>query len=405
MKTDIKTSARSGKRLLTLAATASIAALAVAGTRFYAAAEAPAEEIVVASAPAGTVANPTVRNIVEWDEYTGRFRPIDNVEIRARVSGYLTEIAFENGQIVQEGDLLFRIDPRPFEAELAAAEAELASARAEVENARAEYSRGRRLVEREAISQEAVDQRLRAQRQAEAGLAAAEAGVVQAQLNLEFTEVRAPISGRISDDYVSEGNLIVGGAQGGTLLTTVVSMSPIHFEFTASEAEYLKYTRLNQSGDRADLRGETNPVSLRLIDEDNFAHDGTISFVDNRLDPSTGTMRARAVFDNEDGVFAPGMFGRLRLAGSGEYDAILIPDSAVQTDQSEKFVWIADDADAAQRRRITLGPIVDGLRVVRSGLAADDRVIVSGTQFVMAGAPVAPQAPDAPRLAQLNLVR
>ncbi len=349
-----------------------------------------------------TVAHPTVKSLTEWDEFTGRFQAVDDVEVRARVSGYLENVAFEDGQIVKKGDLLFTIDPRPFAAELAAAEADLASANAELQNAKAENERGRRLLERSAVSQEEADRRTRALRQAEAGYAAAKARVDQAALNLEFTEVRAPITGRISDDFVSEGNLIVGGAQGGTLLTTIVSMDPIYFEFTASEADYLKYVRLANNGANAGLQGDANPVFAKLIDESEFSHEGRLSFVDNQLDPSTATMRGRATFDNKDGVLSPGLFGRLKIAGSGEYKAILIPDTAIQTDQNEKFVWVADANDVAQRRTVELGPIVEGGRIVRTGLGPDDRVIVSGTQFVMAGAAVAPQTADESRLAQLT---
>lgn len=349
-----------------------------------------------------TVAHPTVKPIVEWDEFTGRFTAIDRVEIRARVSGYLESIAFKDGEIVEKGDLLFKVDPRPFEAELAAAKADLSSAAAALENARAENERGKRLLAREALSQEEADRRERALKQAAAAQAAAKARVDQAALNLEFTEVRAPIPGRISDNFVSEGNLIVGGAQGGTLLTTVVSLDPIYFEFTASEADYLKHVRMANKGAQAGLDGGSAPVFVNLIDESGFSREGEISFVDNQLDPSTGTMRGRATFANPDGVLAPGMFGRLKLAGSPEYDAILIPDSAVQTDQNEKFVLVADAGDVAARRDIELGPIVDGLRVVRSGINADDRVIVAGAQFVQPGASVAAtEAADA-RFAQID---
>jgi RND family efflux transporter MFP subunit len=255
----------------------------------------------------------------------------------------------------------------------------------------------------QALSQEAVDQRLRARLVAEADRAAAKANVDQAALNLEFTEVRAPITGRVSDDFVSIGNLIVGGATGGTVLTSLVSMNPIHFEFTASEADYLKYVRLNAEGSRESSRDRENPVRLRLMDEDGFNHEGRMSFVDNQLDQSTGTMRGKATFDNADGVFAPGMFGRLQVVASGEYQAILVPDSAVQTDQSEKFVWTASADDMAVRTPVELGPMVDGLRIVRAGLSADARVIVSGAQFVQPNAPVAPQEADEARLAQLKI--
>lgn len=392
-------------KLYALAGAAAIAIAALAGNRLPPAGANPdvAPEAAAPAAPAVTVAAPAVRKIVEWDEYAGRFEAIDNVEIRARVSGYLVEVAFTPGDIVEQGDLLFRIDPRPFQAELAAARAALAGAEAALQNARAEYARGARLVESEAISEEAVDRRREAMRLAEASWAVEKANVERAELNLEFTEVRAPITGRISDDFVSQGNLIVGGAQGGTLLSSLVSMDPIYFEFTASEADYLKYLRLDRDGSRASGRDTQHPVRVKLMDEDDFAHEGRLSFIDNQLDRSTGTMRGRATLDNADGVFAPGMFGRLQLLGSGEYKAILIPDSAVQTDQSEKFVWVATSDNTAARQPVELGPIVDGLRVVRAGLTQDAQVIVSGTQFVQANAPIAPQQADSSRLARLNL--
>lgn len=353
-------------------------------------------------APNVTVAHPAVRDIIEWDEFTGRFEAVDSVEVRARVSGYLNAIAFEDGAVVKKGDLLFSIDPRPFEADLAAANADLSSAAAALQNAKAESERGRRLLERSALSQEEADRRTSALRQAESAWAAAKAHVEQAELNLEFTEIRAPITGRISDDFVSEGNLIVGGAQGGTLLTTIVSLDPIYFEFTASEADYLKYVRVADKGGNAGLSGDANPVFVKLLDESEFGHQGRMSFVDNRLDRSTGTMRGRATFANPDGVLAPGMFGRLKLAGTAEYQAVLVPDSAVQTDQNVKYVWLASEGNVAERREVELGPLHNGARVVRTGLNPGDRVIVSGAQFVAAGAPVAPQPADPARLAALQ---
>lgn len=357
-----------------------------------------------AEAPAGqlvTVATPTIKRIVDWDDYSGRFAAIDDVEIRARVSGYLTEIAFTDGEIVQAGDLLFRIDPRAFAAELAAAKATLARADAAFRYASAESERGQQLVHQRALSSEEGERRLREMQQAEADRNAARARVAQAELDLEFTEVRSPITGRVSDNFVSVGNLIVGGAAGGTLLTTVVSLDPIYFEFTASEADYLKYRRLEQLGTRESGRDTQHPVRVKLMDEDTFAHSGHLTFVDNRLDQSTGTMRGRATLANPDGIFAPGMFGRLQLLGSGEYEAVMIPDTAVQTDQAQKFVWVATGDDIAERRAIELGPLLDGERIVRKGLAEHDRVIVTGTQFVRDGAPVIP-LPIEPQ-AQLTL--
>lgn len=382
------------RQSVTMAALIGIALTAVIGfvlaTQFNATTAAASAQ----QAPAGQlvrVANPMVKRIVDWDEYTGRFAAIDDVEIRARVSGYLTEIAFTDGEIVQAGDLLFRIDPRPFAAELAAANATLASAEAAYRYARAEMERGQQLVSQHALSSEEGERRLREAQQAEAERAAARAMVAQAELDLEFTEVRAPVTGRVSDNFVSVGNLVVGGAGGGTLLTTVVSLDPIYLEFTASEADYLKYRRLEQLGTRESGRDTHHPVRVKLMDEDTFSHSGYLTFVDNRLDHSTGTMRGRATLANPDGIFAPGMFGRLQLLGSGEYDAVMIPDTAVQTDQAQKFVWVATADDFAERRAIELGPLVDGGRIVREGLQKDDRVIISGTQFVRDGAAVIPQ--------------
>ncbi|CAA0120008.1 Efflux pump periplasmic linker BepF [Halioglobus japonicus] len=337
-----------------------------------------------------TVANPTVKKIVEWDEYTGRFEAVDDVEVRARVSGYLTEVAFTSGEVVEAGDLLFRIDPRPFAAELAAANAALDHATAAYHYAKSEAERGKELVKQRALSQEEGDRREQAMQQAAADRAAAQASVTQAELNLEFTEVRAPITGRVSDNYVSVGNLIVGGADGGTLLTTQVSTDPIYFEFTASEAEYLKYLRLAQQGSRISGRYAQHPVRVKLMDEESYTHEGLLTFVDNQLDRSTGTMRGRATLNNPDDLFSPGMFGRLQLLGSGKHDVVLIPDTAVQTDQAQKFVWVVGTDDIAQRRPIELGPAKDGERIVRSGLEARDRIIVGGTQFVRDQMPVTP---------------
>ncbi|MEM9725457.1 MAG: efflux RND transporter periplasmic adaptor subunit [Pseudomonadota bacterium] len=367
-----------------------------------------AETLVVAenAAPQATpvdVAFPEIRRITEWDEYTGRFAAVDSVQVRARVSGYLDAVHFDDGRMVEVGDLLFTIDQRPFQAALAEARAERVGAEAGLENARAEHARGQELLSRNTISREAAETRLRTLREAEAAVQAAEARVARAELDLSFTEIRAPVAGRISDDAVSVGNLITGGAEGGTPLTNIVSLDPIDFEFTVSEADYLKYVRLDRSGAREGSRSAANRVGLQLMDEDGFLHEGEMRFVDNQLDASTGTMRGRAVFNNPDRVFAPGMFARIRLAGSAEYDAVLIADAAVQTDQGRRFVWVVDADNAAQRRPIELGPLVDGLRVVRAGLSAEDRVIVGGAQFIGPGAPVAPRGEEKP--AALNVAQ
>lgn len=398
----LKTIFKGRIRKAALAAAASVLALGAGFSHFdgprAAATEAPAQQ-----GPTVTVAPPKIKEITEWDEYTGRFEAVDSVEVRARVSGYLTEIAFKDGQMVKKGDLLFRIDSRPFAADLAAARAELNGALAALASARDEDKRGQKLLERQALSKEEAERRTRALREAEAAANAARARADQAALNLEYSEIRAPISGRVSDRAVSQGNLVNGGAQGGTLLTTIVSTNPIYFTFTASEADYIKYTRLAAEHSRPSSRDTANPVQVKLIDEDAFRHEGVMNFVDNQIDPSTGTMRGRASFKNDDGLFVPGMFGRMRLVGSGKYEAVLIPDSAVQTDQTEKFVWVVDKDSEIQRRKIELGPIAEDLRVVRKGLAKDDRVVVGGVQFVQPGAPVTAVPADAERLAALRL--
>ena len=374
-----------------LASGAVIASMAMLAVAQQSTTSSPPASAAAPDAKAVTVVAPQVKRIVEWDEYTGRFAAIDDVEIRARVSGYLTEVAFTDGEIVQAGDLLFRIDPRPFAAELAVAKATLAHTDAAYRYAESEAERGKQLVSQRALSQEEGDRREREVQQAQADRDSAKASVVQAQLNLEFTEVRAPVTGRASDNFVSIGNLIVGGAANGTLLTTVVSLDPIYFEFTASEAEYLKYRRLAQEGRRESGRDTHHPVRVKLMDEDTFTHDGYLTFIDNQMDPSTGTMRGRATLQNPDGIFAPGMFGRLQLLGSGEYEALLISDTAVQTDQAEKFVWVATPDNTAERRTVILGPLVDGERVVREGLEKDDRVIIGGTQFIREDTPIIPR--------------
>lgn len=338
-----------------------------------------------------TVSTPIVKSIVEWDEYTGRFEAVETVEIRARVSGYLDSIHFEDGQIVDKGDLLFVIDPRPFEAALDGAQAELEQAKARQELAALELKRGQRLVGTGAISREVFDERRQSKRETDAAVAAAEAALRSAELDLSFTQILAPVAGRVSDDFVSVGNLVNGGSANSTVLTTIVTLDPIHFVFDASEAQHLKYVRLGQSGQRPSSREAANPVYVKLVDETEFGHEGKMNFVDNRLDPNTGTIRGRAIFDNPDLLLAPGMFGRLRLMGSGEYEAVMLPDTAVLTDQSRRFVWLVNDENMVEYRPVQLGPVVDGLRVIRDGLGGNDRVIIGGIQRVRPGAIVAPE--------------
>ena len=338
--------------------------------------------------PPVDVASPLVKPVVEWDEYTGQFAATDSVEIRARVSGYLESIHFEDGQIVDKDQLLYVIDRRPFEAELARAKAAAARAQAQLNLADQTLARGEELVKRKVISVDELDNRKANRAVAAADLVAARADISLAELNLSFAEIRAPFSGRASDTQVDVGNLVSGGAEGSTLLTTIVSLDPIYFEFDVSEADSLRYMRLSREGRRPSSRKNGNPVYVRLMDETEWTRQGAMNFVDNRLDPNTGTLRGRAVFANANLLITPGLFGRLRLIGSNEYEAMLLPDDAVLSDQARKIVLTVDDGGAVSAKPVVLGPIVDGLRVIRSGIAAEDRVVVRGVQRARPGGKV-----------------
>ncbi|GJM22058.1 MAG: MexE family multidrug efflux RND transporter periplasmic adaptor subunit [Planctomycetota bacterium] len=340
------------------------------------------------------VATPLVRKLVEWDAFTGRLEAVSRVEVRARVSGYLEAVHFTDGAMVEQGAPLFSIDPRPFQAELDRRRGELNTALARRDLTRQLLDRTERLLERNAASEEERDQRAGELAQAEATVAAAQGAVTAAELDLEFTSVKAPISGRIGRHLVSAGNLIDGGSSLATLLTTINTLDPIHAYFDADEASYLKYTRLDREGKRPSSRDVANPVFLGLEDEDGFPHLGYMDFVDNRLDSDTGTMRGRAIFDNPDGVLTPGLFARIRLRGSSEYDALLLPDAAIATDQTNRVVWVVGDGDAVQPRVVTLGPMAYGLRVIHSGLGENERVVVSGLQRLRPGATVTPRAEE-----------
>lgn len=380
--------------------------------------------------PTVVAGTPLVRAIVEWDAYTGRLEAIEDVEVRSRVSGYLLSAPFQEGKIVERGDLLFEIDPRPFQAavdQAAAAveeaQASVGQARAALHQARAERDqagaqvelagqrdrRARTLAERDAIASEEVDVRASelAQRQAdlaaaEARVAAAEAGIATAEarvatartalaaaeLDLAYTRVTAPARGLVGQRLVSPGSLVSGGSGQATLLTTLVSLDPIHCAFDANEASLLKYLRLSEAGRRGSSRDVRNPVYLALADERGFPHYGHVDFVDNRVSRTTGTIRAWAIFENPGRLLQPGMFARLRIPGSGRYEAVLIPDTAVGSDQAERFVYVVDQSGSVARRPVELGPSVHGLRVVRAGLEGGETVVLRGIQLVRPGAPV-----------------
>lgn len=353
--------------------------------------------------PAVTVAKPAQRGVVDQDEYVGRFVAIDSVEVRARVSGYLEKVHFRDGQMVKEGDLLFSIDKRPFHNALDQARANLTQAKANLAFAENDLNRGQQLVRDRTITEQTFDQRTQAQRSAAASVAANEAQVRQAELDLQFTELRAPVAGRIGDRRVSPGNLVTGGAlaTGTTLLATIVSLDPIRFEFTFDEASYLRYERFSSSGKEVTGRDGGVIVGLKLIDENDYTRRGTMDFVDNVIDKSSGTIRGRAVFSNPDGVLTPGMFGRIRVPGSPVYQALLVPDAAIGTEQTRKVVLVVGPDNVATARHVTLGALLENnLRVIKDGLKADDRVVVNGLMRARAGQKVTPQeegaAPPAP---------
>lgn len=335
------------------------------------------------------VQTPIVKEVTIWDEYVGHFEAVNRVEVRPRVSGYLEVVHFEDGAVVKTGEPLFTIDRRPFEAALDAAEARVEAARTAQRLAAAELQRSKKLLDARAGSQEEYDQRLQAKQAADADLAAATAEARQASLDLEFTEVKSPIEGRVGRDLVNKGNLVSAGE---SLLTTVVSIDPIYFTFTGSERDYLRYIRLAKEGKRASSRVAPNPVRIKLEDDDDYAIEGTMSFVDNAISTTTGTIEAQAVVANEDGFLTPGMFGRMRLYGRDPFVATLIPDKLVQFDQNQQFVWLVGEENKAERRTIALGRLIDdGMRIVDDGLSEGDRVIASGFGALRPGAPVAPQ--------------
>ena len=379
-------------------------------------------------APSVVVATPLKMNVVEWDEFVGRFAAIESVNVRARVGGYLEETKFAEGQMVQAGQVLAIIDRRPFVSEvnrnianLAAAKALQTQANAAVDQAESqsqrasihrdlakkEFDRQSTLRRQNATTQQDFEISEAALAQAEADVAVANSGIEAAKssvvaalaaisvaeanlelakLNLQYTEVRAPIDGRISHRYVTEGNLISGGANDATLITTIVSLDPIHCNFDADEQTYLKYMRLSNEGKRPSSRDVRNPVYLALADEqDGYPHQGHMDFVENQMDAFTGTMRGRAIFPNKNLELVPGLFARVRLPGSPRYEAILIPDKAIGTDQADKFVMLVDAENKIQRRSVTLGPLSHGLRIIRSGLNGDERVVLSGLQRARPG--------------------
>lgn len=335
-----------------------------------------------AQAPQGpppvTVSVPLAQEVVEWDEFTGRFEAVQSVDVRARVGGYVQAVHFRDGQQVRQGQLLFTLDPRPAQAALAQAQAQVAQAEANLALAQAQFARSEGLLASQAVSQAQVDTDRANLRTAEANIAAARAAVRARQLDLEFTRVTAPVSGRVSDRRVDPGNLVAGGSSAGDVLTTVVSDAPIHFTFDGSEALLLKYQREG-------VNGRAVPVTIRLQDEPDYRWNGRLDFTDNAVDAASGAIRLRAVVNNPNGFLRPGMFGAARVAGSAAYPALLVPDSAIATDQTRRIVYVVAEDGTVSAKPVVTGPLMQGLRVIRSGITAQDRVVIDGQQRAMPG--------------------
>jgi RND family efflux transporter MFP subunit len=347
------------------------------------------------AAPPVTVAQPVKRTVTDWDEFTGRFEAIEEVQVRARVGGFVTSVEFRDGAFVRAGDLLYVIDSRPFEAVALQADGQLSDARARAELAKRELDRALTLVTTSAVSESVVDQRRQTLQAAHAAEMQAEGALKAAKLNIEFTHVVAPMAGRVSRHLVSVGNLVQGSEGNATLLTSIVTLDPIYIYFDVDEATYLKNNRLWFEGRRPSSRDTPNPVHVTLTGEAKPSHEGKMDFLDNRLDLSTGTLRSRAVIPNKDISILPGQFGRVRLIASAPYEALLLPDAAIATDQSRKIVFVVKDDDTVEAKPVTLGPLDEGLRIIREGLKAEDRVIVDGIQRARVGAKVAPHAAPA----------
>ncbi|HZP11550.1 MAG TPA: efflux RND transporter periplasmic adaptor subunit [Nevskiaceae bacterium] len=366
-----------------LSVAAALVLAACSDSHAKAAAAAPA-------APEVSVAEVVARDVTQWDEFTGRVEAVESVDVRPRVSGYIDQVNFAEGKEVRKGDVLFVIDQRPYRADLASAEAVLARARSEAELTRSQVARAEKLLESHAISKEEYDQRVAASTQATASVRAAEAAVTTSKLNLEWTEVRSPIDGRAGRALITAGNLVT--TQPASLLTTVVSLDPVYVYFQGDEQTYLRYNQMARDGSRPSSRDARNPVQVGLSNESGFPHQGYVDFVDNQVDAATGTIRARAVLDNKDRIFTPGLFARVKLLGSSKYSALLIDEKAVLTDQDRKYVYVLGADDKAERRDVKLGRASDGLVVVADGLKPGDRVIVNGVQKVFfPGMQVKPQ--------------
>jgi len=381
-----KNNQKSFHRIL-LSITCSLTLTVFSGQPLQAADEKPAKQAPPAMPV--TVVNPEMRMITEWNEFTGRFEASQRVEIRSLVSGYLQEIHFTDGQYVEKNDLLFTIDPRTFEATLAANKAELLRAETQYSLAKQELKRARRLIKRKAISQEEFDERSSGARTAQASIAAAKAAIRNAELDLEYSKIIAPISGRISSRKIDVGNLIqLGGVQ---ILTTILAETPVYFNFDVSESDYLQYIRRNPTAEKQPMIDKTLQIEVKLLDEKDFTHKGQLEFIDTHLDGATGTIRIRASFaDTDRGLLLPGVFGRGRISLGDPAPVLLVPDKAIFSDMNNKIIMTVNDQDLVEPRKVVLGPIYDGLRIIRSGVTEQDRIITEGLLRARPGAKVAP---------------
>lgn len=345
--------------------------------------------------PVVTVAPPIKQKIMDWDYFTGRLDAAESVNLYSQVTGYLQSIHFVDGTEVKKGDLLFQIDPRPFQTVLDQVTAQQDQAVVKLELAKNEYERAKALLASKAISAEDYDTKSKAIREAEAGLRVSQAAIEKARLDVEYTQVKAPFSGRIGRRLMDVGGLVIGGPMGATLLASIVGLDPIYCYIDADELSVLKYQRLNRDSDPSQAAEDRIPAEMALADDTGFPHKGVIDFVDNRLDPSTGTIKARMLIPNPkpdrgQRILQPGYFARVRVPGQGEYEALLVDDKAVGSDQAQKVVMIVGDDNIVVHRPVTVGPVVDGKRVIKSGLTEKDRVIVNGMAKVRPGMPVTP---------------
>ena len=336
--------------------------------------------------PSVKIAQPLAQDVTEWDEYTGRIEAVSSVDVRARVSGYLEKVNFKAGELVKKGDLLFLIDPKPFTAQLNYAEAELERAKTKRELAKNDLVRAESLFRGKAISEEEYDARSKGLREAVATVNSAEANVYTARLNLDFTRIRAPIDGRIGRELITEGNLVSGGGGDATLLTFIVSTNPVYVYVDADERSVLKYRRQSN-----DIGAGQTPAQLAVADEADFPHQGILDYIAPREDSATGTVTLRGVFANPDGLLSPGFFARMRVRGSAPYPALLLPDRAIATDQAQRFVWVVNQENQAEYRKVVLGAPVGQSRVIKEGLKAGEWVVIEGLQKLKPGIKVNPE--------------